>query len=161
MQFLFVLQSYNIVVIFQNNLTDINLFKGLKDMDMKRENKEDDMLISDHIKTEIKEEPEDESLAQPKGIAFICSICGADFFYEKFFVEHIRDHHVIVTSNKAENNDGGSKTVQPNSRMLKLPDDKIFKCHLLYVLTCVFFVLPQKTRIASQNDILKFILTIK
>ena len=75
-------------------------------MDIKTESKEYDMLTSGNIKTEIKDEPEDEA-SEHKSTKFICSICGADFFYEKFFVEHVRDHH--MASNIAESKDKSNK----------------------------------------------------
>ena len=43
-----------------------------------------------HIKTEVKTEEED---LRSKTGGFLCPACGEQLFYEKYFLEHIRERH--------------------------------------------------------------------
>ena len=43
-----------------------------------------------HIKTEVKTEEED---LRSKTGGFLCPACGEQLFYEKYFIEHIRERH--------------------------------------------------------------------
>ena len=49
---------------------------------------------------DLKQEPEDRVPSQPikQETAFLCPTCGADFYYERYFTEHVKEHHTLKAS---------------------------------------------------------------